>query len=83
MAINPSIGQKLIRSVSDDADFSVSLQSPEEKDQEIAQQLWEEKRMKSLQDKSQVSKWKKHLCSVRIHSWKESSAAEAKVSNSA
>lgn len=48
MAINPSIGQKLIRSVSDDADFSVSLQSPEEKDQEIAQQLWEEKRMKSL-----------------------------------
>lgn len=48
MSINPSIGQKLIRSVSDDADFSVSLQSPEEKDQEIAQQLWEEKRMKSL-----------------------------------
>lgn len=37
MAINPSIGQKLIRSVSDDADFSVSLQSPEEKHQEIAQ----------------------------------------------
>ncbi|KAF3817995.1 hypothetical protein GH733_014867 [Mirounga leonina] len=61
-----------LKSVTDDADSNVSLQSAEEKNEELARQLWEEKQMnKNLQDKQQVFKLRKHLCSLKIHSFKQ------------
>ena len=48
------------------------LQSPKEKQQKLAQQLWEEKQMnEELPGQISSLTLKKHLCTVRIPSWKE------------
>lgn len=58
-----------LKSIIDDADLTVSPQSTEEKSQEIARQLWKKSKwMKSLRDKGQDSKLRKHLRGVEIHS---------------
>ena len=58
-----------LKSIIEDADFTVSLQSTEKS--EIARRSWEEKQMnEELVGQRQDSKLRKHLCSVEIHSLK-------------